>query len=102
VLVAAEKATDLTRQILAFSRKQVMTPVPVDVNGIILGMGKIIARLLGEDIEVSLNLTGAQLMEGYGLSEAPTATHCNPMFGEKRTGSIGLPSWSGGTGKPCQ
>lgn len=36
-------------------------------------------------------LTGAQLMEGYGLSEAPTATHCNPMFGEKRTGSIGLP-----------
>lgn len=36
-------------------------------------------------------LTGAQLMEGYGLSEAPTATHCNPMLGEKRTGSIGLP-----------
>ncbi len=36
-------------------------------------------------------LTGAQLMEGYGLSEAPTATHCNPMFGEKREGSIGLP-----------
>lgn len=36
-------------------------------------------------------LTGAKLMEGYGLSEAPTATHCNPMFGEKRSGSIGLP-----------
>jgi long-chain acyl-CoA synthetase len=36
-------------------------------------------------------LTGAHLMEGYGLSEAPTATHCNPMFGEKRNGSIGLP-----------
>lgn len=36
-------------------------------------------------------LTGAHLMEGYGLSEAPTATHCNPMFGEKRVGSIGLP-----------
>jgi long-chain acyl-CoA synthetase len=30
-------------------------------------------------------------MEGYGLSEAPTATHCNPMLGEKRDGSIGLP-----------
>ncbi len=37
------------------------------------------------------SLTGAQLMEGYGLSEAPTATHCNPLYGEKRTGSIGLP-----------
>jgi long-chain acyl-CoA synthetase len=36
-------------------------------------------------------MTGAKLMEGYGLSEAPTATHCNPMFGEKRAGSIGLP-----------
>lgn len=36
-------------------------------------------------------LTGARLMEGYGLSEAPTATHCNPMMGERRNGSIGLP-----------
>jgi long-chain acyl-CoA synthetase len=37
------------------------------------------------------SLTGGKLMEGYGLSEAPTATHCNPMLGENRTGSIGLP-----------
>jgi long-chain acyl-CoA synthetase len=37
------------------------------------------------------SLTGGKLMEGYGLSEAPTATHCNPMFGENRAGSIGLP-----------
>ncbi len=36
-------------------------------------------------------LTGGKLLEGYGLSEAPTATHCNPMLGENRTGSIGLP-----------
>jgi len=36
-------------------------------------------------------LTGAKLMEGYGLSEAPTATHCNPLHGENRAGSIGLP-----------
>ncbi len=38
-----------------------------------------------------VRLTGANVMEGYGLSEAPTATHCNPMRGEKRDGSIGLP-----------
>jgi len=37
------------------------------------------------------NLTGGRLMEGYGLSEAPTATHCNPMIGENIPGSIGLP-----------
>lgn len=36
-------------------------------------------------------ITGGKLMEGYGLSEAPTATHCNPMYGENRAGSIGLP-----------
>ncbi len=35
--------------------------------------------------------TGGKIMEGYGLSEAPTATHCNPLHGENRTGSIGLP-----------
>ena len=31
------------------------------------------------------------LVEGYGLSEAPTATHCNPVSGDNRAGSIGLP-----------
>ncbi|MBN2147266.1 MAG: long-chain fatty acid--CoA ligase [Anaerolineales bacterium] len=36
-------------------------------------------------------LTGGKLVEGYGLSEAPTATHCNPIYGENRSGSIGLP-----------
>jgi long-chain acyl-CoA synthetase len=36
-------------------------------------------------------LTGGKLVEGYGLSEAPTATHCNPIFGLNPPGSIGLP-----------
>ena len=36
-------------------------------------------------------LTNGHLVEGYGLSEAPTATHCNPILGENRDGSIGLP-----------
>jgi long-chain acyl-CoA synthetase len=36
-------------------------------------------------------LTGGKLVEGYGLSEAPTATHCNPINNENRSGSIGLP-----------
>ncbi len=36
-------------------------------------------------------LTGGTLLEGFGMSEAPTATHANPLHGENRTGSIGLP-----------
>jgi long-chain acyl-CoA synthetase len=36
-------------------------------------------------------LTGASLVEGYGLTEASPATHVNPVKGERRPGSIGLP-----------
>lgn len=36
-------------------------------------------------------LTGGKVLEGYGLSEAPTATHCNPLDGMNKSGSIGLP-----------
>jgi len=36
-------------------------------------------------------LTGGKLVEGYGLSEAPTATHCNPLYHDSPPGSIGLP-----------
>ena len=37
------------------------------------------------------DLTGARLVEGYGLSEATPVTHANPVFGENRIGTIGLP-----------
>jgi len=36
-------------------------------------------------------LTGARLVEGYGLSEASPVTHANPIFGDSRIGAIGLP-----------
>lgn len=36
-------------------------------------------------------LSGGKLLEGFGMSEMPTATHANPLLGENRTGSIGLP-----------
>jgi long-chain acyl-CoA synthetase len=49
------------------------------------------APLLQETQERFEKLTGASLREGFGMSEAPTATHCNPMMGENRKGSIGLP-----------
>ncbi|HSD83428.1 MAG TPA: AMP-binding protein, partial [Anaerolineae bacterium] len=36
-------------------------------------------------------ITGGKLVEGYGMSEAPTASHCNPIDGLNKAGSIGLP-----------
>ena len=49
------------------------------------------APLMRETKERWEELSGGKLFEGYGLSEAPTATHCNPLIGENRTGSIGIP-----------
>jgi long-chain acyl-CoA synthetase len=49
------------------------------------------APLMRETKERFENLTGGKVFEGYGLSEAPTATHCNPLEGENKTGSIGMP-----------
>jgi long-chain acyl-CoA synthetase len=49
------------------------------------------APLMRETKEKFEALTGGKVFEGYGLSEAPTATHCNPLLGENRTGSIGMP-----------
>jgi long-chain acyl-CoA synthetase len=49
------------------------------------------APLLRETKEEFERLTGGKVFEGYGLSEAPTATHCNPLLGVNKTGSIGMP-----------
>src|SRR5207245_3123172 len=47
---AGERASLLTRQLLAFSRKQVLQPTVVDLNAILTNMDRMLQRLLGEDI----------------------------------------------------
>ena len=57
---AAQSAASLTRQLLAFSRQQVLEPKFLDLNSIVRNMEKILRRLIGEDISFSTGL-GATL-----------------------------------------
>ncbi len=49
---AAERAAALTQQLLAFSRKQVLRPRILDLNGIVSDVQKMLSRVIGEDIEL--------------------------------------------------
>jgi two-component system cell cycle sensor histidine kinase/response regulator CckA len=55
-LKAAQKASLLTRQLLAFSRKQVVQPQAMDLNGSIESVSKMLRRLIREDIELRVQL----------------------------------------------
>ncbi|MFZ0908532.1 MAG: PAS domain S-box protein [Candidatus Acidiferrales bacterium] len=50
---ASQRATSLTRQLLAFSRKQMLAPVVLNVQAVVSDMGKILRRLIGEDVELA-------------------------------------------------
>lgn len=65
VMRAAERAASLTRQLLAFSRRQLLTPKILDLNAIVSNMDKMLARLLGEDIRLT-----TQLEPNLGLIKA--------------------------------
>jgi len=56
VRVAVERASALTRQLLAFSRQQVIEPVVLDVSKLVLDTEKMLSRLLGEDIRITTRL----------------------------------------------
>jgi PAS domain S-box-containing protein len=61
VLSASERAAFLTQSLLAYSRKQVIRPVNIDINNIIRQFEKMLPRLLGEDIEVNTVLSEQEL-----------------------------------------
>jgi two-component system cell cycle sensor histidine kinase/response regulator CckA len=66
ISVVAERAASLTRQLLAFLRRQALEPQLIDLNGLVLGVERMLRRLIGPKIELSTALAG-----GVALVEAP-------------------------------
>ena len=60
IKIAGERAASLTRQLLAFSRKQIVQPKVIDCNKLLSGMEKMLGRLLNEDVEL-LTIPEAEL-----------------------------------------
>ncbi|NVB36606.1 AAA family ATPase [Pseudenhygromyxa sp. WMMC2535] len=61
IIEAAERAAELTRQLLAFSRKSVLKPQRVDLNELVNKIVKLLRRLIGEHVELALELADAKL-----------------------------------------
>jgi PAS domain S-box-containing protein len=57
IKLAADRAAQLTRQLLAFSRRQVLDPRPLRLDDVVRGLEKLLRRLLGEDIEIASQST---------------------------------------------
>jgi signal transduction histidine kinase/CheY-like chemotaxis protein len=59
---AAYQAADVTKQLLAFSRKQVLQIRPTDLDGLIVSQQKMLHRIIGEDIRIELDLKAASAL----------------------------------------
>ena len=87
---ASERAAGLTRQLLAFGRKQIYNPRPLDLNRVVGKMSDMIGRLLGEDIALQLNFSGepaiieadASMMEQILLNLSVNSRDAMPHGGQ--------------------
>jgi two-component system, cell cycle sensor histidine kinase and response regulator CckA len=87
---AAERAASLTRQLLTFSRRQVMQPQRLDMNEAVSNMTKMLGRILGEDIALQLNYwpqpalvqADASMMEQILLNLAVNSRDAMPKGGQ--------------------
>jgi PAS domain S-box-containing protein len=90
VVTAAERAANLTRQLLAFSRKQVLQPQPLVLNEVIANLTKMLKRVIGENIDLQCHYTATlpcvqadtSMMEQVILNLVVNARDAMPEGGE--------------------
>jgi PAS domain S-box-containing protein len=105
---AGERATQLTRQLLAFSRRQVLEPKVLEIDQVVSGMEKFLRRLLGEDVELSILLpdqVGRVFADPGQLERAGTGHHVQDLpaalganSGRRRPHSSGITGDHAGLG----
>ena len=104
IAAAADRGKSLTRQLLAFSRKQILHPVVLDVNQVLRDMESLIRRLLGEDVALTVDLdpgVGGVLADRGQLEQclmnlAVNARDAMPRGGPLRLRTRALPPGEGG------
>jgi PAS domain S-box-containing protein len=71
VALAAERGANLTRQLLSFSRRQVVQTRPLDLNDVVSGMARMLQRIIGEDVTLQTRLLpgGAPVHADAGMIE---------------------------------
>ncbi|RCK81374.1 MAG: sensory box histidine kinase/response regulator [Candidatus Ozemobacter sibiricus] len=105
ILSAGERAASLTRQLLAFSRQQILTPQTTDLNGAVGNMARLLTRLIGEDIHLETRLAPAPCriridpsqLDQILVNLAVNARDAMPNGGRLIIGTRVLPPTTGGT-----
>ncbi|PKK89914.1 MAG: hypothetical protein CVV64_12240 [Candidatus Wallbacteria bacterium HGW-Wallbacteria-1] len=62
IIESGQRAADLTQQLLAFGRRQILHPRIIDLNEIITGTLNMLSRMIGEDIDLRLNLADGAIL----------------------------------------
>jgi PAS domain S-box-containing protein len=96
VLAAGQRAADLTRQLLALSRRQVLEPRIVDVNVVVERMMSMLSRLVGERIEIHLALdrnAPATRIDPTQLEQVILNLVVNARDAMPSGGKLGIESW---------